>query len=204
MTKSSVRVARQISKRSRSDDENETPGSPTKQKVNPPLSCSVTPPKQKKNNENINPTTPNTPSTLLYKLNLNTPKRSSHKNLFDSPYQDARRALHSTLPNRMPARENELNELRKFINACIENNTSGSLYISGPPGTGKTAAINLIMNDLRYSEIEKIFINCTAIKSSGAIYSHISKELGLKGVGKTENDHIMAINTFLTNYKKPM
>lgn len=131
----------------------------------------VTPPKQRKSHD-TNLSTPNhnrdittnlnTPSSLLRKLVLTSPDKNSicsnRKSLFlgnDSikekantdVFQNARRALHSTAPTDMPGREKELEELRGFISDHLTNKTSGSMYISGPPGTGKTASLNLMLKD---------------------------------------------------------
>lgn len=104
-----------------------------------------TPPKQRKIvNEN-------SPSTLISSLNLTSPQKGdSCKKLFDdkpneSKIVSARKALHSSVPTEMPGREKELSILKGFIRDHLENRTSGSLYISGPPGTGKTASLNIIL-----------------------------------------------------------
>lgn len=62
-------------------------------------------------------------------------------------YRNARRALHSSLPTSLPGREVELCDLKNFIKTNLKNGTSGSLYVSGPPGTGKTASLNIILQE---------------------------------------------------------
>lgn len=127
---------------------------------------SVTPPKQRRTNnqdsdddlENkIILSPPKTPSTLLAKLDLNAVscghensinEKQSRKKLFEDnteKYNNARRALHSTVPVNMPARSEEIQKLQNFINDHLEHFTSGTMYISGPPGTGKTAALTKIL-----------------------------------------------------------
>lgn len=81
-----------------------------------------------------------------------------------SVYQNARKALDNTFATDLPGREKEINELRDFIKTHIENKTAGSLYISGPPGTGKTASLNIILqdNDVSYKFfflIQSLLIN---------------------------------------------
>ncbi|KAF5275688.1 hypothetical protein FQA39_LY06800 [Lamprigera yunnana] len=166
---------------------NIVPTTPTKQNTRAPVD--VTPPKQKKMNENSCPTTP---LTLLNKMTLNSP----HKQL-----QNVRRALHSSVPTRLPGRDKELKQLKEFIITCIKNETSGSLYISGPPGTGKTAALSLILEDT-HIELKKVFINCTAVKSSDAIYARIVKDLELKPIGRTKRDYLNVLEQHLTKTHK--
>ncbi|KAK6044815.1 hypothetical protein COOONC_17680, partial [Cooperia oncophora] len=57
--------------------------------------------------------------------------------------EDFRRRLHtSEVPERMPCREEEAAEVEKFIrNAISHKGTSSAMYISGVPGTGKTATV---------------------------------------------------------------
>lgn len=125
---------------------------PRKQKHSKEESNEVTPSKQKKSHEN---TVCLTPSSLLNKLNLTSPKKKltksrnklERKQLFcgNGVYQNARKALNSALPVKLPGREKELDELQSFIRSHLDNKSSGSMYISGPPGTGKTASLNIIL-----------------------------------------------------------
>lgn len=189
----------------------------------------VTPPKQKKihNEDGVM-----TPSTLLNKLRLTSPIKNvtdsetqqSNKEVKskNSQYQNARKALHSNFPTDMPGREKEIEEIKAFITNHVNNETSGSIYISGPPGTGKTASLNLIVDqhevsaDFGYvimlilihfqiaSQVQKIYINCTAIKSATAVYSRLNKELHVKVNGKSEKDNLSAFEKFLKKKHKTM
>lgn len=105
---------------------------------------------------------PKTPSTLLSQLILNSPMRKEDnknsaikKSLWpaNNIYQDAKKALHSTTPETLPGRQKEFEDLRVFINEHLEEKKSGSLYISGPPGTGKTACLTLILEKANVSQI---------------------------------------------------
>lgn len=132
--------------------------SPRKQKSRIPeqelaIDSPVTPPKQKKD---ISKSNVLSPSSLLNKLNLNSPpaklqpaeNKTSSKSLFsNTSYQNARKALHSAVPTSMPGREKEHTELFSFINEYIQDKTAGTLYISGPPGTGKTASLSVILQN---------------------------------------------------------
>jgi cell division control protein 6 len=165
----------------------------------------VTPPKQRKidseNDENVPLTSPVTPTVLLEKLSLvASEEKNNRRKLFgeNDLYQNARRALHSTCPTTMPGRQKELDELKGFILGHVDKGTSGTLYISGPPGTGKTASLNLILEDPKISaEISQVYVNCTSIKSSGSIFSRIAKDLGVKSGGNSEKDYISAVEKHL-------
>ncbi|KAK5979194.1 Origin recognition complex subunit 1 [Trichostrongylus colubriformis] len=64
--------------------------------------------------------------------------------------EDFRRRLHtSEVPERMPCREEEAAEVEKFIrNAVSTKGTSSAMYISGVPGTGKTATVISVVEQL--------------------------------------------------------
>ncbi|XP_053983074.1 cell division control protein 6 homolog [Hylaeus volcanicus] len=141
-----------------------------------------TPPKQKRVEK---PTTsPSTPSSLLDKLNLISPDNEDKlipKRLFGSEkYRSARKALHSSVPETLPGREAELAKLQEFLDEHLKTESSGSLYVSGPPGTGKTACLSkLTMQPKFKSQFKVVYINCTTMKSAVAIYTKIIQELGL-------------------------
>lgn len=119
-------------------------------------------------------------------LNLNSASKRKGilppKKLFTpNKYCDARKALHSSAPESLPGREGELAELENFIQLHLKEGSSGSLYVSGPPGTGKTASLSQIMSKPKYkSSFKTVYINCTAMKSASAIYSKMIEELGLE------------------------
>lgn len=66
-------------------------------------------------------------------------------------YQNAKKALQAVLPEKVVEREKETAEINAFIADHITNRTSGSLYVSGAPGTGKTAVIKNLMSTLQVS-----------------------------------------------------
>jgi hypothetical protein len=71
-------------------------------------------------------------------------------NLFfplESGLSEARKALHSSLPCRMPGRNDKLEQISKILMTNLEVGTSASIYISGPPGTGKTACLTSLISN---------------------------------------------------------
>ncbi|XP_067007942.2 cell division control protein 6 homolog [Anabrus simplex] len=171
-------------------------------------SCS--PPKREK----PSPEKGYSPSQHLNELNIRSPallvsskttkeKHLSPKKLFDREinYRHARQALHSTAPAQLPAREEHLQKLQTFISDSLANQRSATLYISGPPGTGKTACLTKILSQYK-QEFRRVYINCTSMKSSSCVYSRICEELGLKISGKSEKHFIYAIETFLSTNTK--
>ncbi|XP_063229738.1 cell division control protein 6 homolog [Bacillus rossius redtenbacheri] len=156
-----------------------------------------------------------TPSQLLSRVSLGSPRdhapgatrehRLSPKKLFaeGSQFQRARRALHGSAPESLPARRAQLDELRGFLLARLEARSPGMLYVSGPPGTGKTACLASLLRDPQVkSSFQTVYINCTSMKTPNLIYSRICEELGVRITGKNERDLQTAIEKFLSSNKK--
>lgn len=122
----------------------------------------------------------------------------------DNQFRSARRALVDNFELRLPGREKEFKELSSFLTRIITTDGSGSLYISGAPGTGKTATLSKIINSKEFkSKLHIGMVNCTSISSIGAIYKKICQELGLKIAGTgTEKDCVATIEKFLTSKHK--
>ncbi|XP_076670842.1 cell division cycle 6 [Andrena cerasifolii] len=168
-----------------------------------------TPPKQKKIEKGMLITSPSTPSTLLDKLHLmSSPEKEEKlvpKKLFASnKYRNACKALHSSAPVTLPGREAQLVKLQEFIEKHLNNETSGSLYVSGPPGTGKTACLSRLMLKPEFkSQLKVVYVNCTTMKSAAAIYGKIIQELELTGP-KTGKSSKMIIEKYLKSKHKTL
>ncbi|KAL6424147.1 hypothetical protein ACFW04_009782 [Cataglyphis niger] len=184
------------------------------------------PPKQRRNKSQARNKSPLTPSTLLDKLQLSASKESklSPKQLFKSylskeeedelnsnllsgsnKYQSARKALHSCATEELPGREEELDKLQEFFQKHLEQGTSGSLYVSGPPGTGKTASLFKIMQQsVLRSKLKVVYINCTSMKSAAAIYAKIIQELAITSATRSGKNGKAIIEKYLTSKNKSL
>lgn len=117
-------------------------------------------------------------------------------------YQNARKALHSCETEELHGREKELADLQEFLQTHCKQRTPGSLYISGPPGTGKTASLLKIMQqtELR-SKLKIVYVNCTTMKSAAAIYGKIIQELSIKNATSKKNSKA-SVEKYLTSEHK--
>ena len=75
------------------------------------------------------------------------------------------------------------------------------MYISGAPGTGKTATLSHLLESKVKKEYKSIFINCMVLKSSIAIYREVSKQLNPKKEAKTEKDALKNIEASIRSSK---
>lgn len=134
-----------------------------------------------------------TPSSMLAtKCNIKTPKKDklSPKQLFADKFKLAKKALENGESEELPGREEELKILENFIESNFKEKTSASLYVSGTPGTGKTACLSKIIK--KYSrKCKMVYINCTSLKSPQAVYSKIGEELNIKGNKTKIEEHLI-------------
>ncbi len=69
-----------------------------------------------------------------------------------SPFQLARNQLHvSSVPAALPCREEEFSTVYSHLEAAITDGSGSCIYISGTPGTGKTATVREVVAQLHAS-----------------------------------------------------
>ncbi|XP_029632841.1 cell division control protein 6 homolog [Salmo trutta] len=100
-----------------------------------------------------------------------------------SKFHSVKQALHTAVPERLLSREAERSSIRSFLEDKALKASPASLYISGAPGTGKTACLNCVLQEMKdeLKEIETVVINCMALRSAHAIFPLLAKKLGASG-----------------------
>lgn len=101
----------------------------------------------------------------------------------------ARKRLHvSAVPKSLPCRENEYMEIYSFLEGSITDKIGGCMYISGVPGTGKTATTTAVIRALKEEAdngeipaFEFVEINGMRITEPRKAYVEINRQL----TGKT-------------------
>ncbi|KAK3919148.1 Origin recognition complex subunit 1 [Frankliniella fusca] len=75
-----------------------------------------------------------------------------------SSLEQVRKNLHvSAVPMSLPCREAEYRNIYHFLENKIRDNSGGCMYISGVPGTGKTATVNAVVRSLKHEvELKKL------------------------------------------------
>lgn len=117
------------------------------------------------------PTTPTKPKTAVY---------SRAKALFQ------RGALTDCSAAHLTGRKAEADDLNRFLTSNLAQKTPGSLYVSGPPGTGKTAQLNMSLHQLapvpginihKGTRFRVIKVNCMAVAQPENIFHEIYSAL---------------------------
>lgn len=102
-----------------------------------------------------------------------TPKTPQTPSTSQTIYHQARQLFsRSSDPGQLIGREEERKSLRSFLGRSDSSQPHGCLYVSGPPGTGKSAMVNEVSNELvaESPTVRKAYINCMSIKSSKDLY----------------------------------
>ncbi|KAF2813217.1 P-loop containing nucleoside triphosphate hydrolase protein [Mytilinidion resinicola] len=87
-----------------------------------------------------------------------------------SPFQIARNQLHvSSVPAALPCREEEFSTVYSHLEAAITEGSGSCIYISGTPGTGKTATVREVVAQLNASVLAEelddfIFVEINGMK----------------------------------------
>ncbi|KAB0804648.1 hypothetical protein PPYR_01618 [Photinus pyralis] len=127
----------------------------------------------------------------------------------NTPLSNARHKLHvSYLPQALACREKEFQDITNFLEGKLLDGCGGCMYVSGVPGTGKTATVTDVMKTLQQSARKKlvpafqyITINGMKISEPRQAYVEIAKQL----MGKTlrwEEAQSMLENTFVNSKRK--
>ncbi|XP_043461298.1 origin recognition complex subunit 1 [Leptopilina heterotoma] len=117
-----------------------------------------------------------TPSTQTRNSTVSKPKTN---------LQEFRTRLHvSFVPKSLPCREAEFNDIFTFLKGKLTEEIGGCIYISGVPGTGKTATVNEVISCLKkleskgeLSPFEFVDINGMKLTEPRQAYVQIKKKL---------------------------
>ncbi|KAM7081963.1 cell division control protein 6 homolog [Ciconia maguari] len=103
-------------------------------------------------------------------------------------YQQAKRVLHAAVPDRLHAREREMGVIQQFLRDHVCGRRPGSLYVSGAPGTGKTACLSRVLLDCKdeLAGSKTVVLNCMSLSSPQGIFPAVAQQLGLPAAAGRE------------------
>lgn len=124
------------------------------------------------------PFTPRRRVLLGGKLVTPRSQRTVAKDPSRSIYAAARQLFsQSGNQNQIVGRQQERDQLKNFISTGINSQNGGCLYISGPPGTGKSALVLETLQAYKADDHVKIsMINCVTSQSTSDIASQLSQD----------------------------
>lgn len=145
----------------------------------------LSPPQTPRHRDALSKQTPVTPKhrvsiTCTPKTNRisDTPSHGSK-----SPYTEARQLFsRSSNSQALIGRDDERSQLLDFVSSSLDGDAGGCLYISGPPGTGKSALLDEAAEKFRHDERMAGYcvINCMSMKNSNDLGNKLTEDLGLE------------------------
>lgn len=108
------------------------------------------------------------------------PDTPSHTTL--SVYNQARSLFaRCSAPGKIIGRDTERAELVAFLEERVQSKSGGCLYVSGPPGTGKSALLGEIIQSQAKSESLKVsVVNCMSVRNTKDLSQKLAEDLLLQ------------------------
>lgn len=150
------------------------------------------------------PVTPRHRVSFVGKISKrSTPQTPLTPTAVQTVYHQARQLFsRSADPGQLIGRDDERQQLKDFLGRCSKASPSGCLYVSGPPGTGKSAMVNEMTEEATQAPtVKKAYINCMSIKSSKDLYATLIDQL-CKDSEITEADAASSLQTLFMPKKK--
>lgn len=166
------------------DEEEKTPKTPRKRQK---TTTALTPKSSRKSNKF---TTPTHKRIVIKKPLEFTPLGTrilSESQSLSSPYHHARSHLHvAAVPTSLPCREDEFSTVYTHLSAAISDGSGACIYISGTPGTGKTATVREVVAQLNESVLadeldDFVFVEINGMKVTDPHQSYSLLWEALKG-----------------------
>ncbi|KAJ2892653.1 AAA ATPase [Coemansia aciculifera] len=88
----------------------------------------------------------------------------------------------STAPPQIIGRESEQAAIREFLQTTVEKGRGGSMYISGNPGTGKTACLQTLIKQSAAS-FPSVLVNCVPLTRPEQAYAAVLDALNVEYAG---------------------
>ncbi|XP_015782326.1 cell division control protein 6 homolog [Tetranychus urticae] len=120
-----------------------------------------------------------------------------------NPIAEAKRLLSIGAVDGIVGRDKEITELSGFLEDCILEHESSTIFVSGPPGTGKSMSVLSIVSKLSNQYTLTILpYNSMDFRKGTMIYSKIAKDLGIKDSTRYRDKIIGSIENYIIASKK--
>lgn len=111
-----------------------------------------------------------------------TPKTPSTPSAGASVYNQARQLFSRCAnPGKLVGRDEERQQLSSFVEKSVTSDSAGCLYVSGPPGTGKSALLDEVCQQYQKSgDVSMSVVNCMSVRNAKDLSGKLSEDLDLQ------------------------
>ncbi len=92
-------------------------------------------------------------------------------------FKDDRMLTPEYIPEVLPHRENQINSLVYALKPLAEGGKPSHVFVSGPPGTGKTATLKFVMQQLKdfSARVKPVYFNCFGHNTRQSVLAELTK-----------------------------
>ncbi|KAI9924098.1 hypothetical protein ASPWEDRAFT_67200 [Aspergillus wentii DTO 134E9] len=129
-------------------------------------------------------------------LTPRTPRQISTPTTTQTVYTQARQLFaRGANSRRLVGRDTEREKLASFIEDGVQLREGNCLYVSGPPGTGKSALVEEVCRDMDLKSVKATHVNCASMRSARDVYSKLIEDLcdDTQVFKKSEADRLKAM-----------
>lgn len=109
----------------------------------------------------------------------------------------------SAEPGRLVGRDDERTQLRTFLKESISSRSGRCIYVSGPPGTGKSALVSEVCQLIQVVDnVHSAHINCMSMKSADQIYTALLASFVEES--ETEHDPMSELKSLFMSKRESM
>lgn len=146
----------------------------------------------------------------LRKKRLSLPILSVARPVLDGDMGQAQQRLHvAAVPQSLPCREMEFLTICEFVRDCVRRGTGGCIFVSGVPGTGKTATIRTVAKTLQQERdagelnpFKFIEVNGMALATPHHVYAQLWDAIHDQEGGKRTTTQ-QAVDLLTKHFTKP-
>ncbi|KAK4779795.1 hypothetical protein SAY87_015901 [Trapa incisa] len=122
-----------------------------------------------------------------------------------------KKAMHvSIIPHSIVCREAEQQRVFEFCKGCVQQGKSGSLYLSGCPGTGKSLSVEKVKHDLLewaqdagFQAPDVLSVECTSLATTSEIFRKILGKFQMKGKANDVTSPLQHLQKMYTQKQPP-